>query len=791
MKRNLSAIVGVVVFGWMAIAAVCFIAANPGMLGAHVNPLAEWLGQPTVDPMLEHPFRIVDRIRASIGGRSFHGLPLEAFGALGFSIWALVVFVGTGLWTRRAIGLRTLPPLEALAVAGALGMGAWGLGVFALGVAGLLYPWVLVAVLIAATALSAPELFAWARRLLRDRPRGPSGAIEWIAAVLMVLALAVGLAYTLTPAIQSDGLRYHLAAPQVYLREHRIVYLPFNAFSNFPFLIEMLFTISLAVAGDIAAKLIHFQCFLFCGLFVGLLSLELLRGSRTEDEASAKADEERRGVCSPLLAPLVFFTTPVVLLTAAWEFIDLGTALFFVAMVFALVRWHRASGESEKKRWRLVAALFLGFLIGTKYTMLAMLVVVPAALLLELPSFAPTACWDFGYWLRSSLIVGFVAAAVASPWFIKNTVFTGNPVYPLAWGMFGGGEWSEANARFYLAKSGEKGYPPRHDANLGQTLRHVVATPWEATIHWRQDPQAGHPGYEDHFPGPVFLLWLPLLLRVLMDIKHRTPREGPFRLVVLFALAFGVLWYGTYQSNRLLIPALALLAVLVAYAIAVADRTARWISGLALAVLLLATLYNIEFSTEWVVRETRPRFAGEETKPSPPAYWLGFQPREAYLRQAFTPFGAFQLMPNHVQPGEKALFIGEHRTAYCPVEWRASDWFDTPVIAHYIRTTPDNDALLDRLLHEGIGWIFYNRMGWLRDKWMFYGTGNLSDKPAGLSARRLSVTEQQRLDELLPDQAGLVATPKTPVPKRAAPHPRLQPVFAQWEMYLYRIAPRR
>jgi len=381
---------------------------------------------------------------------------------------------------------------------------------------------------------------------------------------------------------------------------------------------------------------------------------------------------------------------------------------------------------------------------------------VPLALLLELPSFAPSRTWDFGHWFRSSVLVVAIAAAVASPWFIKNAIFTGNPVYPLAWGIFDGGEWSAENASFYFEKSSLKGYHPRHDQNIGETVRHMIVTPWEATIHWRFRPDAGQPGYEDHFLGPLFLLWLPLLLRVLMDFKHRAAREGPLRLVVPFALAYGALWYFPYQSNRLLIPALAALSVLAAYSLVLVEQTARWLSRGAIAILLVACLYNIEWLAEFAFRETT-------TKPSPAAYMLGFQSRDSYIAKAFPPYAAFRLMPDHVREGEKVLFVGEYRACHCPVEWRASDWFDAPLILHYIRITPDNDAMLDLLLDEGIAWIFYN-------------AAELAKYENAFFRPRFSAAEWERFERFRASMS--------------AEGSRLHQVLAQSGMYLYEIQPR-
>lgn len=779
MRKVVPIAAAALIFAWMALAGVFFLAENPGCLGPLVSLLPEGVQDPAFDPQLHRPLRIAAHIRASLASRTFQGLPFEVIRAVGASLWLTVVFLGVGLRVARAIRLGGMSAIERLAVATALGQGICGLAVLALGMAGLFHGGLFVAAMLAATLWSVPVLRRSLGESSRQRPRGgPRGAAEWLAIGLAAVVLAIGLIYALTPAIQSDGLRYHLAIPQVYLRERRIVYVPFNAFSNFPFLMEMLFTVGLAIGGEMAAKMIHFESFMLCGLLLACLSKYLSEACRPADapvQSEAASDRPcRDGARRPrtsLIAPLVFWTTPTALIVGAWEFIDLGTAMFFTGAIYALVRWQESDDAREKAAWRTAVALFLGFLLGTKYTMLAMLAIVPLVLLVELPFFAPRRRWDFSYWFRSSALVVAVAAIVASPWFLKNVAFTGNPVYPLGWEIFDGGEWSAENARFYIEKSSQKGFHPRRDRGVGQTLLHMLVTPWEATVHWRQQPERGVRGYEDQFLGPIYLLWLPLLLRVLMNLKHRTAGEGPLRLAAMLTIAYGALWYFTYQSNRLLIPALAGLSLLVAYSLELVGRTARWIATGALAVLFLACLYNIEWSAEWVFRETRPRSPGMAAKPSPAAYLLGFQDRDEYLRQAFPPYAVYQVMPQYVGAGEKVLFVGEYRACYCPADWRASDWFDTPLILHYIRQTPDNEALLDRLLEQGVRWIFYNG-------------AELAKYERAFFLPRFRPDERERFFDLFRRSRRGDGT------FELATHRRLERVFSLWGMYLLRILPR-
>lgn len=787
MKRLALIACTVLVIGWMTIVGVRFLAENPGCLGPIGNVSARWFDLEPERLTVHNPTRVINHLRTSLKLSTFEGLSLEPVGALAAAFWFLIVFSGTGLWILKAIRISNQPPLALFAMATALGMGAWGLAVLGVGCVGLLYPLVLIGALVVATLASLPRLYEWVIALRSAPPRLPRGGIEWTATILALLALGLGLLYTLTPAIQSDGLRYHLAAPQEYLRDHRIAYMPYNAFTNFPFLIEMLFTLGLAVGGDLAAKLIHFACYALTGIFLMLLSAKVTQTPEV-------SDSEKR-FHPGIVAAMVFWTTPTVLITGAWEFIDLGTALYLTALVFCIVRWSEADDPDRQRAWGLLAGLFLGFLIGTKYTMLAIAAFVPVVLLVELPSLAPTRGWNVGYWFRSSLLVGFTALVVSAPWFVKNAVLTGNPVYPMAWSVFGGGEWSEDHARFYLDKSAEKGHLPRLDSNIGETVRHLVTTPWEATIHWQK--------YEAQFLGPVFLLFLPLILAGLAAIRRRKREEAPLRIVIWFFGAYCVLWYFTYQSNRLLIPALGLLAILIAHALAAMGKSARRSALGAVGVLLILTLYSIEWSAEWAFRQTT-------TKPSAFLYLAGLKTdsrlvslpleivasdpevfpdsadlfgdltvRDSYILRAFPQDGIYGTLPQIVDDDESVLLVGEFRAFHCPVRWVGSDWFDTPVILDLIRKTPDNDALLDRLLEQDIRWVFHHR---------FEMEMLMAIRKRILGKPLFSDEELKRYNELLPD-------PGSSRPGGTATHPRLRPVLSARSnsgsiMSLYRIEPR-
>ncbi|HEX2674842.1 MAG TPA: hypothetical protein VHM25_28395, partial [Polyangiaceae bacterium] len=179
-----------------------------------------------------------------------------------FAFAALILILSVALGQRLARWLGVVGHAsfsEWLVVAASLGAGALQLIPFMLGVTrSLSVPAIRVAVGVL-TLLLLPDLISLARKAWQARLRWekPSPAqLALIAALLPALGVAALLAAT--PTIDPDGLGYHLTVPKLWLQSGSLRYLPTYPYSNTPMGVEMLFTIALAIAGDAAAKLLHF-----------------------------------------------------------------------------------------------------------------------------------------------------------------------------------------------------------------------------------------------------------------------------------------------------------------------------------------------------------------------------------------------------------------------------------------------------------------------------------------------------------------------------------------------------
>ena len=144
------------------------------------------------------------------------------------------------------------------------------------------------------------------------------------------------------------------------------------------------------------------------------------------------------------------------------------------------------------------------------------------------------------------------------PWLAKNLYETGNPVYPLAYNLFGGRGWSpELNARFVPAHS-----PHTFGAAaLGQNLLDVIA--------------------DNDWSSPLLFGLAPLALLVWRK------RRLVLGLWLLVGYLFFAWWGFTHRIDRFWVPIIPVVALLAGVGATWTSELAwRWIAGAVIALVL-------------------------------------------------------------------------------------------------------------------------------------------------------------------------------------------------------------
>ena len=520
--------------------------------------------------------------------------------------------------------------------------------------------------------------------------------------LFFVLAIGLLFVYASSPPIQSDGLRYHLSAPQEYIKAGAIEYLPYNTFTNFPFLPEMQFTFLMIGLPDISAKLLHGIVFLATMFGCCCFAKRFFGDTKTN-----------------WIAPFILLTTPVAYIIAGWEFTDHFIAFYFLMMLYAAAG---AIAEGQKEeinvtnqlRWLFFAGVFGGATASTKYTMLPMVAVVVGLLfiiLLKQNSGRKIAKISVGRLVFHFAVCGLTISVVFCPWLIKNVVNTGNPVYPAAYNKFGNenSEWTDEHQKGFAALAKRKGFHRHYDAalkdgNYGKAKLLILASIIDSALYYAQDPRVevfgmgDWAGYEDQFQGLLYVLLLPLAFIVLF-LKRREKSFSILLLLFAVYICFWLLWFHTYQSNRFLVPLFPVLAIL--FAVCVQALLERWQSfgKVCLGVILFLGVSQFLWSAHYFFVR-----AGER----PMQAALGFVSRDAYLSH-LNYYPMTRVIGKHVGDEDRILIVGDHRGYhFTDVHYFGNDFFDTPVIIHYMREQEGVDGLFARLRQDGISHVFVN-----------------------------------------------------------------------------------
>ena len=601
-------------------------------------------------------------------------------------LWLWLLSFGVGLWLYRRLGLtapQTEDPasLETIIFSTGLGCGALGLIVLGLGLAGFLTQPVLYGVTITLSLVVASQTINYLRKI---RLRPPSLLVS------LYLLLTVGLALTiaLLPPTDWDGLFYHLTGPKLFLEAGAIIPGIDIPHLNFPSLFEMLFTLGLALRGEITAKLFHF-----------LFSLQL---------AGLVYTIARRplGLENGWLAVLFLLSMPMVLTLAGWAYNDLALAFYQVAAVYAALQWYKLKFDDHQaedqpthpvaNRWLILSGLFCGLAMSLKYTSFVAPVTV-AGLLLWWQNQKRLPILQI---LKPLLVFGIAATLVALPWYLKNWFFTGNPVYPF---VFDGLYWDDYRKAAYAGAG----------SGIGFALLDWLTLPFYLTLGLNDA------NYIDGRTGPLFLAFLPLVLAYSL-FRYRRPLPKALQALLIFALAqylfwmLGVIWSSALWQSRLLLPALVALCPVLAWIL----NDLRHLTHpqfslyhfltLMIGLVLLLGLVDQVFSGDHRVSEAQ-RSGWVFYKPL--HHLAGTETQAAYLQRRLGVHYAAMSEVNARFPEEAVVaFLWEPRSYYCRPDCRPDSILDKYGHLQYLYGH-DATAIVRAWRQQGVTHILVHRLG--------------------------------------------------------------------------------
>lgn len=416
------------------------------------------------------------------------------------------------------------------------------------------------------------------------RAEGDRVGRVWSWGVIVVVAPVVGLMVlgALQPTIEYDALEYHLQGPKEWFQAGRIEFLPHNVYTAMPFGVEMLTLLAMHATGDWYVGALVGQV-LIAG-FAPATALLLAATCR-------RLDAPRAGV----VAALLYLTTPWIFRLAVFPFVEGPLCFYHAALIFVACGMLRGGGQEvglESPAYGAVPAsgwplmgLLAGGAMGCKYPGLISAVLPFGFLAARAALRGRSARPLIGYALGVGLVIG--------PWLVKNFVDTGNPVFPLAFQVFGGREWDEA-AR------------GRWDAAHG---------PRPVTMATLTEGAAGVLGRSD-WQSPLYLLFAPLAF-----LRRET--RAPALAIGGFAVYVFATWFLlTHRLERFWLPLMPALAILAGLGFdGLKPARAGW-TAWSLALVGIGTVANLSFiatplcgPTEWTGDMARARAEAIEVNP--------------------------------------------------------------------------------------------------------------------------------------------------------------------------------
>jgi 4-amino-4-deoxy-L-arabinose transferase-like glycosyltransferase len=435
-----------------------------------------------------------------------------------------------GLAITRLLKWRFRNWREAILFQLSIGLGTISYFSILLAIAGL-YQVNTIRVLLASVLVVGLGWLAWSVVTKRPAEPMPFPRLRWPAAwtvsdglwqIISFLAVGIALIGALAPETEWDALWYHLWLPKLWLAAGHPVDVISEMNSLYPLTWELIFGAGLAMGGPVPAKLLHFATLPLTAVVV----FEFAR--RFFPRASA------------WLAVAAFLTVPTTIWESTTALVDLALALHTALALFALFRY----AERQQGQWLALSALNFGLGAATKYLGLIIGALAAIGLLFYLWSRLRQGFWRAA---RPAVILGLTCLLVPLPWFVRSWRASGNPVFPLAFRVFGAKppeRWDDSSEKAYQAFLAHYG--------KSRTLPHLAALPWDTTVH---------PAHYAGSLGPIFLVFLPALF------LFRGQRNAASWLFA-FSAAYLAVWASPLSSfqMRFVIAITPVLALLVAEA---------------------------------------------------------------------------------------------------------------------------------------------------------------------------------------------------------------------------------
>jgi hypothetical protein len=572
-------------------------------------------------------------------------------------IIVLIVLLISGGLGFLLLGNEDGAPLSQASIQAALGLGIISLLTLLLATLIGLSSWLLgISLVIGGFTLRKNIVLWWSQWDSVRKQWTESGRFEKTIAVFSIIILLCNFLIALAPPLRFDALSYHLSLPVRYMQSGKIAYLPDNVFWGMPENTEILYTLVGSLAGIEAAPLLEWM--------MGILAITALYG-HTKKRISQRA---------AWVAIAALLAGETISSSLAWGYVEWPSALYATAMFITLDN----TNEGPDKKQLLLAGIFAGFALATKYTAGIVLLAGLGIIFFKFRGIGHKAS------ITNALWFGGIATLTMLPWLLKNELATSNPFYPF---FFPAGAMDEIRLGFYQKAPAAVGWLKS------------VALPWQITV-WGVEGRAGY----SSSVGPLLLglsplAWLSMKSR-LAEAKSTIQYASIFVLIGFASWAVASNLAGLLHQTRLyfaMFPAWAILAGIGFDTLSKQTFLGIRFGRISSVLILLILGFNV-FKT----------YVDFNAK-NPVAVLLGSQTRETYLRSNLGAYAYAMEKINQLPPESKILMLWEARDFYCLPRCDGDEVIDRWY--HDVHELKKPETILNTWRSEGYTHLLYYRAG--------------------------------------------------------------------------------
>lgn len=336
---------------------------------------------------------------------------------------------------------------------------------------------------------------------------------------LVILFLFFAHVFIIPPYMRDDVI-YHLLVPKQLFADGGFGFDPYNINSNFPMVFELPLVLTFLAEGWGSPFFANYL------VLLGLCTSFYLMAVRVF--------EIRHTIALP--AVLLMATTPVVYDQVRSCYVELFMSLLVLLTFYNYFLFR--SDRSQSKFWYLTM-MFAGLLCATKYTGGVFVIFI-----LAVEFFSGK---DRGLYYRGALI----SVTACLPWYLKNWIQLGNPVFPLLGFLFPSEFVSVERSIFY-----------KHlfaDYHAGRSLTDYLLLPWRLLTGYAPPVEAGRLGFGGKLS--LFLIFAYASIAACFQKNDLSPLSSFKKVVGLLFLCCAVFWIVTSHQVRFLLPVFILAAL--------------------------------------------------------------------------------------------------------------------------------------------------------------------------------------------------------------------------------------